>query len=340
MSPHLKTLLVGLGCIGATYADDKVMAETVPYVTHAQVLTQHPAFEWVAAVDPSLDACSRASKAWSVPHLGRVLEDIECLDEIEVVVLATPPSCRLSIIEALPNLKAVLVEKPLGQNYEEAVRFSNFCDDKGIVTQVNLTRRADGVMISLACGELEASIGHVQCGFGVYGNGLINYATHTVDLVRMLIGEIDAVQAIPAAGKFHEGPLEKDSNISFTVFTQAGAAITLHPIGFSHYREGTLDLWGTKGRMEILQEGLLIRKALQGPCRSLAGSYEVAGDTAVISNTGYGRALLDLYDDFAAVVAGERKITCSPCSSALSTERVVHSVLESARKGGGFVRIS
>jgi hypothetical protein len=156
----------------------------------------------------------------------------------------------------------------------------------------------------------------------------------------MLLGEIAAVQAMPAAGEFQEGPLEGDCNLSFTLFMLAGAAVTLHPIGFSHYREGSLDLWGTKGRMEILQEGLLVRTASRGACRSLDGGYEVAADRAEISDTEYGRALFDLYNDLAAVLDGAREGTCSPCASALVTERVVHAVLDSARLGGALVKTS
>jgi predicted dehydrogenase len=339
MITPLKTILVGLGNIGAAYVDDKAMAENVPYVTHAQVLVDHPAFTWEAAIDLSEEACSRVQRTWGVPRVGRTLNEVGGLEDIEVAVLATPPSYRLPVIEALPNLKAVVVEKPLGRSFKEAERFKKACDSKGLVTQVNLTRRAEEIMVALANGGLEERIGRVQCGFGVYGNGLVNYAMHTVDLVRMLLGEIAAVQAIPAAGEFQEGPLEGDSNLSFTLFTLNGASVTLHPIGFSHYREGSLDLWGTKGRMEILQEGLLLRTASRGACRSLDGGYEVAADKAEILDTKYGRALFDLYNDLASVLDGTRKETCSPCASALITEQVVHAALESARLGGKLVKI-
>jgi predicted dehydrogenase len=338
MKAPLKTLLVGLGSIGAAYADDKAMAENVPYVTHAQVLTDHPAFAWEAAVDLSEDACSKVRRTWGVPRVGRTLGEVGGLENIEVVVLGTPPSYRLPVIETLPNLKAVVVEKPLGRTYEEAKRFKDACEFKGLVTQVNLTRRAEAIMAGLACGGLEERIGHVQCGFGVYGNGLLNYAMHTVDLVRMLLGEIAAVQAMPAAGEFQEGPLNGDYNLSFTLFMMDGAAVTLHPIGFSHYREGSLDLWGEKGRMEILQEGLLVRTTSRGACRSLDGAYEVASDRAEIVGTKYGHALFDLYDDLAAVLDGAREQTCSTCASALITERVVHDVLKSSRLGGALVK--
>ena len=339
MSNRLRTLLVGLGRIGATYVDDSSMSKTVPYVTHAQVLADHPAYLWHGAVDMSDAANDFVRSRFGVERVARSVEEIGSLDEIDVVVIATPPSSRLRILEALPNVRAVLVEKPLGATLEESEAFLKECRRRGVLTQVNLTRRADSVMRELAQGGLNERIGGIQCGFGTYGNGLVNYATHTIDLVRILLGEVIAVQAMPRARVFQEGPLAGDRNLSFTLFVENDVPITLHPVRFSRYREGSLDLWGDKGRLEILQEGLLMRQTQRGPCRSLDGSFELDSGTSELQETGYGRALYDLYDDLAAALDGEREGTCSPCDSAIVTERVVHAVLESANLGGAVIEL-
>ena len=338
MSKRLRTLLVGLGKIGAAYADDAAMSKSVPYVTHAQVLAEHPAFVWHGAVDTSDAAIQFVQSRFGVERTGTSVDQIASLDQVDVVVLAMPPFSRARILDALPNLKAVLVEKPLGTTLDESQAFLNECKRRGLVTQVNLTRRADGVMRKLAQGGLSERIGRVQCGFGTFGNGVVNYSMHTVDLVRMLVGEITAVQAIPRARIFDEGPLAGDRNLSFTLFV-GDVPVTLHPVRFSIYREGSLDLWGEKGRLEVLQEGLQIRETGRAPCRSLDGAFELDSGGAALRDTGYGRALFDLYDDLAAVLKGARNATCSPCESALTTERVVHAVLESARRGGALIEI-
>jgi len=330
---------VGLGRIGAAYIDDKTMARTIPYVTHAQVLADHPAFQWDAAVDISDTSHELVRTRFGVERVARTLEEIDCLGEIDVVVLATPPTFRLPILGALPNLRAVLVEKPLGGILGESEAFLHECQRRGIVTQVNLTRRADAVMRGLASGALKERIGRVQCGFGVYGNGIINYATHTIDLVRMLVGEVTAVQALKRSREFQEGPLAGDRNLSFMLFLEDNISVILHPVRFSQYREGSLDLWGEKGRLEILQEGLLMRQTPRDDCRSLDGAFELAASRAGLESTGYGHALYDLYDDLAAVLGQRCNATCSPCESALVTDRVVHAVLASANMGGTVVEV-
>lgn len=340
MTKPLRTVLVGLGRIGASYVDDRKMAGSVPFVTHAQVLAAHAAFRWEAAVDVSADARDLVRSRFGVHRAVPALEDLDCLADVDVVVLATPPAFRLPVLDAFPNLKAVLVEKPLGATLAESKAFARECERRGIVTQVNLTRRADPVMRALANGGLRERIGNVQCGFGVYGNGVINYATHTVDLVRMLVGEISAVQVIASGRRFQEGPLTDDVNLSFTLFLEGGAPLTLHPVRFAQYREGSLDLWGEGGRLEILQEGLLTRNTPKDDCRSLEGAFELAADRSEFVPTGYGHALFDLYDDLAAVLKDERSTTCSSCESALVTESIVHAVLESARLGGAVVEMT
>lgn len=338
MSTRYRTLLVGLGKIGATYVDDASMSKTVPYVTHAQVLAAHPSILWHGAVDTSEAANEFVRARFGVEHTGTSVEHIPALAHVDVAVLATPPSSRARMLDAMPNLKAVLVEKPLGGTLAESQRFVEECRRRGVLTQVNLTRRCDAVIRELARGGLQERTGPVQCGFGTYGNGVVNYATHTVDLVRMLVGEVTAVQAIPRARGYTEGPIAGDRNLSFTLFV-GETPITLHPVRFSEYREGSLDLWGEKGRLEFLQEGLRVRETPRQSCRSLDGAFELDSDSASLRDTGYGRALLDLYDDLVAVLDGRRGTTCSPCESALATECVVHAVLESARNGGAVIEV-
>jgi predicted dehydrogenase len=338
LSTRYRTLLVGLGKIGATYVDDVSMSKTVPYVTHAQVLADHASFLWHGAVDTSQAANEFVRARFGVERTGTSVEHIPALGQVEVVVLATPPSSRTRMLDAMPNLKAVLVEKPLGGTLAESQRFVENCRRHGLITQVNLTRRCDPVMRELAGGGLQKRIGSVQCGFGTYGNGVVNYATHTVDLVRMLVGEITAVQALPRAQQYTEGPIAGDRNLSFTLFV-GEAPITLHPVRFSEYREGSLDLWGEKGRIELLQEGLRVRETPRRPCRSLDRAFELDSDSAALRDTGYGRALFDLYDDLAAVLDGKRSATCSPCESALATERVVNAILESAKNDGAVIEV-
>ena len=116
-------LLIGLGKIGATYAKDHSMAKTVPFVTHAQVLSNHPEFRWHSAIDTCTHALDYVRKEYGIKNCFTDISSVPDLDKIELLVIATPPSSRINFLDLLPNLKAVLVEKPLGVSLSESLKF-------------------------------------------------------------------------------------------------------------------------------------------------------------------------------------------------------------------------
>lgn len=332
-----RTALVGLGRMGAGYADDPVMARHYPYATHAQVLRGHPRFAWAAAVDPAEGARSAARGRWGVPLVAAGAADLPPDAGVEVAVIATPPEARLGIVEALPDLRAVIVEKPLG-GPEAARAFLDSCARRGILVQVNLWRRADPGFRDLAAGGLRARVGAVQAGFGLYGNGLRNNGTHLVDFVRMLLGEVEAVEALgPAVSPAHL-PLAGDVELPFALWVRGGPLVACQPLDFTRYREVGLDLWGTEGRLSILQEGLVPLRFPKVPNRAMSGEGEVASDAPEPVPSTVGVALRHLYDDLARALDGGAE-PVSPAGSALRTEAAVEAVVASAAGGGRRVRL-
>lgn len=338
MMKPLKTALIGFGQIAARYSEDPYYKKHVKYATHAEVLSAHKAFKWTAVVDTSQKARKLARERWNVGLTVSSAKELACAGEIDVAVIATPPEARLSIIDSLPNLKAVIVEKPLAKTVKEAGRFLAVCKKRNILVQVNITRRADLVIQKLSRGALTKEIGDVQAAFGIYGNGLINNGTHMVDLVRSLLGEVRLVQALPGAMHFQEGPIKSDKNISFILYLDNGITAMFHPVRFASYREMSLDMWGKKGRLAIVQEGLKIISYPRTRCRSLSGSYEVASDKGAVKGTGYGDALYGIYDNLAKAISRGASLV-SPGESALRTAEVIESILRSYDRKGRILNV-
>lgn len=331
----LRTVVVGLGRIGLGYADDPVMARHYPFATHAQVLAAHPAFEWGAAVDLSEDARRAARERWGVPRVAARVEEVAAEYAPEVAVLATPPESRLEILERLPSVRAVLVEKPLGRTVAEGEAFLAWCRERGVPVQVALWRRADAGFRELAA-TLRDRIGQPQAAFALYGNGLLNNGTHVVDFVRMLLGEVVAVQAAAGIAPYREGPIRDDVNVPFHLALASGAGVSVQPLRFEHYRENGVDIWGESGRFSILQEGLRMRWYPRRENRGMQGEREVDSDAAVEVPSTVGHAFYALYTDLADALR-EGTSPCSPGESALRTARVVQAVLDSAASGGAAV---
>jgi predicted dehydrogenase len=328
MTRPFRTAIIGFGKIGAGYADDLVMAPYYPFATHAQVLAVHPAFAWGAAVDPSPEARALARGRWRVAHAVPNVSELLRVYEPEVAVLATPPDTRLALVEQMPHLRAVLVEKPLGSTLTEADAFLACCKARGILVQVNLWRRADETFRGLAAGGLNDLIGPPQAIFGVYGNGLINNGTHMLDFVRMLLGEAVAAQAMPGARATLAGPIPGDVDVPFMIRLSAGPMAALQPVRFAHYRENSLDIWGERGRLTMMQEGLSVTSFPQRPNRAMQGEREVASDQPQPLPSTVGRAFYRMYDNLAAALESGCSLW-SPGESALQTARLIQAIVDS-----------
>jgi predicted dehydrogenase len=334
----LRTVLIGFGKVAADYAADPFMAKYYPYATHAQVLRDHPAFSWEAVVDVQQDALDRASKKWSVRYVAHKVQELSQVYDPEVAIIATPPDDRVDLLREMPSLRAVLVEKPLGTTVKQSVNFLDYCRHRGILVQVNLWRRADKTFRAFAAGGLEKRLGRPQAVFGVYGNGLLNNGIHMIDFIRMLFGEIAAVRALSSAVARDTGPISGDLNIPFCLNMRNGLSISVLPIGFSHYRENGLDIWGEKGRLSILQEGLEIWFYGKHPNRAMKGEWEVASDQPRKLSSTVGKAFYDMYSNLSAAIRTGEPLFCDGLT-AISSTRVVNAVLASERKSGRRIRL-
>lgn len=328
----VQTALFGLGKIGATYALDPVMAEQVQYASHLQVIEAHPGFEIAYGIDPSDETRQLVGEHWPHVKTAATMEDIEGFENVEFAVLATPPHVRTEIIDALPNLKAVFVEKPLAVDFEHSQAFLDKCCARGIDVQVNFWRRGDRFFNALARGELHKHIGDPQAVFGVYGNGLHNNAAHVIDFVDMLFGNIVSASANGLQNTRAANPISGDVDVGFSLVTESGLTASFLPVNFDHYREISFDFWGTTGRMEMLMESAEIRVSPVAPHRGEAGSHEIACDRYDVLQTEVGTALWEMYENISDAMNTGVDLW-STGEKALKCEKVLAAILTSAQTG-------
>ncbi len=328
----LRTVLIGFGKVAAEYATDPVMANYYPYATHAQVLRDHPGFAWEAVVDVQENALDRARKDWGVRYVARQAQDLNHMYKPEVAVIATPPDDRIRLLEQIPSLRAVLVEKPLGATVKQSIAFLDYCRRRGILVQVNLWRRADEGFRKLAAGGLKEMVGQPQAVFGLYGNGLLNNGIHMVDFIRMFFGEVASARAL-SVGAAQAGPIPGDFNVPFHLSMNNGLEIPVLHVAFSHYRENGLDIWGEHGRLSIVQEGLGILFYPKRSNRAMTGEWEVSSDEPRGFPSTVGKAFFNMYSNLSDAVQKGEKLFCDGATAMAST-RVVNAILASAQRGG------
>lgn len=324
-----KTAIIGFGKVGAEYADDPVMAKHYPVATHAQALDHHPIFDWCAVVDPRRESLALAQERWGMRAVFYSVDDLAQKEAIEVAVIATPPDARMDAIEKLPNLKAVIVEKPIGSSLAEATAFMDACRQRNILVQVNYWRRFDATFRKLAEDDMHKFVGQPQVAFGVYGNGLRNNGSHMVDFCRMQFGEVAMAMACGGPVRSRQAPILGDIDVAFQLLMESGLLVVFQPVDFAKYRENSLDVWGTEGRLQIVQEGLRMLHAVRAPNRATSGEWEIASDTSAESTTTVGYAFAQLYEHMAQMLANGAP-PLSSIESALRTEQIIERIFTSA----------
>jgi predicted dehydrogenase len=336
----LRVLVFGFGEVAAGYSYDPIMSDYFPFSSHAQVLKKHKSFNWDSVVDLNEKALGKARKLWHIPYAETMIEKIPDLGGIDIAVIATPPGhIRKKIIESLPNLTAIILEKPLGRNLQEAREFIGICNHKNIHVQVNFLRRADVTTRKLANGYIKTEIGEIQTANIHYGNGLNNNGSHMIDLVRMILGEVIAVQVISKAASFVEGPIDGDINLSCVLFLDSSISVNMTPIHFSHYRENSLDVWGAKGRLAFTQEGSMIYRWPRNANRLISNESEIAWDSGTVERTKIGHSFYELYDNLYSSLLGDNNLF-SPVTSALKTQLVLDAIISSNNKNGSLVEVT
>ena len=291
----LKTILIGFGNIAANYADDLAMKKWFKYSTHLQVLDDHPDFHLKAIVDNNIIALEKAKGLGTIPEVKLNVDDLDNPDEFDVAILAIPPKGRIDIIKKLSKVKAIIFEKPLAVDICDGQNIIDFCQDRQIIAEVNFPRRFDEKILK-SKEKLSNDLGEIQSAFAIYGNGLNNNGSHLLDLTRMLLGDCVWVQSL-ANGEFDKNSsIKNDLNIPFALGFKNGVKLCAQVVKFENYREVYLDLWGVKGRLSFLQEGLLSAYSSLKKHRFSENDYELENDNRLISLMDQSNAMYNLYD--------------------------------------------
>jgi predicted dehydrogenase len=329
MAP-LRTVMIGFGRVAAGFEADPLMARWFPCASHLQCLASNPDFQLVGIADSLAPA--REAARQSCPRIP-VVATADELAELrpDVLVLAIPPKGRVQALAQLPSVRGLMLEKPLGPPSVRDPLFA-LCAERELATQVHYWRRGDPAMQALAGSRLKKVLGRAQAIFGLYGGGLYNNGSHLIDLVRMLLGPIRTVQATSSFIELERPALYGDGRINFVLELSSSAQVAVQALDFRCYREVSLDIWGEVGRLAIMQEGLFIASYPLKAHRGLTDAKEIASDEPMLLPIGSADATPKLYRNLACAI-NQRTALISPLTSAVATECVIDSLMDSAATG-------
>jgi predicted dehydrogenase len=265
--------VVGLGAVGARYDLDPRTARHYAYSTHASVYARHRRTELVGLCDPDARRLREASERYPTAHAYHDLAAMLGAEKLDLVSLCVPPeaheeAARRCIDRGIPLL---FCEKPFTPSAEAAQRVIRAARKAGTSILVNYWRRFD--LSHQRVGELVRSraFGGVQGVRAVYGNGLMNTASHVINLLMDYLGPVEWVEAAEGVDD-RPGDPSPHLRLGF----RQGPRATFVPCSYRHFRILELDLLGTKGRVTVQNEGLDIRYYPVVDNEDLSGERQIA----------------------------------------------------------------
>lgn len=130
ISPEIKKPIVMIGAGGIVNA-----AHLPAYKTAG--------FEVVGIFDIVKESAEQTAKEFNIPEVCDTLGDLVALANAKNCIydMATPASAIIPTLKQLPDDIGILIQKPMGENLEEARQILNICREKNIEAGINFQLR-------------------------------------------------------------------------------------------------------------------------------------------------------------------------------------------------------
>ena len=188
---------------------------------------------------------------------------------------------------------------------------------------VRYWRRFDKTFRAISKG-IDTYIGQPLFGTCYYCNGLENNGIHIIDLVRMFFGEPTKVSLLHS--NLGSGN-SKSSDVCHTFCLKYSEfSLVFVEIPEIYYRENGIQLWGSIGRLDILNEGLVICHYQKTRNRAMHDCWEIPSDKpSTLINT-VGTAIYNLYSNVVSSL-NKSSLPKSSGESALLTAKISEAVI-------------
>lgn len=323
----LRAAVIGCGKIGSGFADDPMLQDDV--YTHAEAYARSPATELAAVCDWDGAVAARCAERWGLKaSFGEVSEMLREAQP-DVVSICTPDDTHFAIaqtvIEQGGSVRALLCEKPLAISLEQGEELLGLASKAGKLVAVAHVRRYAANMRALREFLGQGSIGGVRAVSGWFTKGTLHNGSHWFDLLRMLAGEVEWVEAADQLGE--SGP---DPTLDVTLGLRSGAVATLRGADAGSYSLFEMDLLTERGRVSITESGHKIRLFRAAPSSRYSGYRELAEELLDFGDQ--RNLMLHAVEDLADALATGRPPLCTG-EDGLAALRIGIAALKAAATG-------
>lgn len=315
-----RVLVVGLGQIGLGY--DLALGPEFAY-SHARAFAQHPAFELAGGVDRDATQRVLLTRHYGCPAFASIEEAAAALKSVDIVVIATPTTLHAEALHtALVRLapRAVLCEKPLSQDLDEARAMVALCAEQGAQLFVNYMRRADAAVIEIKQRLDSGAIAGPVKGVCWYSKGFRHNGSHFFNLLQYWLGPVESSSVVDPGRMWDDHDPEPDVHVRFARGTILFLAAREE--AFSHY---TIELVAANGRLRYEQGGQRVEWQ-RAAAANMKGYIKLEADAQLIEN-GMQRYQYHVAEQLAAALEG-RAHHLSDGHDAMATLAAMEKIIE------------
>jgi predicted dehydrogenase len=167
-------------------------------------------FEIAGLFDLDADVARAVADAWSIPRVYASLDEAFA-EQACVFDIAAPPTAHAAILGQVPRGSAVLVQKPMGLDLDQATAIRAVCRERQLVAAVNFQLRFSAMMQAVADAIAKSWLGRVidvevhlnlVTPWGLFPHlipnprvEIVSHSIHYLDLIRGLVGDPVGVMA-------------------------------------------------------------------------------------------------------------------------------------------------
>ncbi len=162
--------------------------------------------------DIDSDKAKATAARFNIPQTFASIEELLSHSPANAVFdVAVPGSQTISILEQLPSGSSVLLQKPMGENYEQAKRILELTKQKGMLAAINFQLRYAPYILAakeLINKNLIGGLNDIEVNVNVYTPWhlwnflavsprveILYHSIHYIDLIRNLLGNPQSVYA-------------------------------------------------------------------------------------------------------------------------------------------------
>lgn len=325
-----RAVVIGVGKIGALLEADPLRPKPA---THAGALFSNRNVQLTGLVDSQPQQLRAAERLFPGVSLYSKVEECLRTELPDIVSIATPPASHRELIERCLrySVKAIICEKPLSDNLQDAMRIERLVRKHKIFFIINHQRRFfplfQNAQKRIAAGDL----GNTHQVTAYYTNGLLNNGSHAIDVLQFLLQD-EVIWVVGFLNKRNGVHPNGDHNVDGVVQFKKGAVAVLQSLNNNAYGVHELYFLGDKGALSIYNYGYEFEWISARPSRTFKGMHEL--DYSRTRCQSDYRSMTSGVVDYVVDCLEKRARPLSCIIDGLSALRILYALKASAEKGG------